>query len=175
MKRVLAAVFAMLLLMGSVACAEGVDVAAMSNEDLHAIIDSARGELAKRELVAGGKTVLFEQDGVTVYLTGNYTIAEWGEGKHVMLLEAAVLNGSAEDVGVYIDNCCVNGWEVYGGSIVGIGAGKNKKATLEIRLHEADIHSYEDIEDIEFKFHVSNASYKKLFDVEGITVHFNAE
>ena len=62
MKKFLTVLLALLLLCGS-CLAEGLDYASMTDAQLHDIVDAARNELTKRELVAEGKTLLFEQDG----------------------------------------------------------------------------------------------------------------
>ena len=63
MKKFLTVLLALLRLCGS-CLAEGLDYASMTDAQLHDIVDAARNELTKRELVAEGKTLLFEQDGV---------------------------------------------------------------------------------------------------------------
>ncbi len=172
----LISILAALMLLGGIAVSEGIDYASLTDDQLHEIIDLARNELARRELVAQEKTVLFEQDGVQLYLTGNYKVDEWGEGKHVLQLEAVVVNESDRKISVHIDTVSVNGWNVYGGSISNIDAGKKKKGSFEIRLYDADIHSYEEIEDIEFSFKVLDESYSRIFSTETpITVHFNRQ
>lgn len=165
---------AVICLLAGTAAAESMDYTAMTNEELHQIINLARNELTRRELAAGSKILLFEQDGVSLYLTGGYEIQEWGTGKHVLKLEGIVINDSDQMIDVRIDTVTVNGWEVYGGIIQKVDAGKKKKDTFEIRLYDGDIHSYEEIEDIEFNFRVTaSADYKKLFTVENVTVYFN--
>ena len=58
MKKFLTVLLALLLLCGS-CLAEGLDYASMTDAQLHDIVDAARNELTKRELVAAEKTVLF--------------------------------------------------------------------------------------------------------------------
>ena len=175
MKKILVLVLAALLALCGVATAEA-DYSAVSDDELHTVIDAARNELARRELTASADTVLFDQDGVQCYLTGNYEVKEWGEGKHVMQLEAVVINDTDVTVNVSIEACYVNGWEVYGGLIQKTDPGKKQKDTFEIRLFDADIHSYEEIEDIEFTFKVANSDdYSVIYKLDPITVHFNAD
>ena len=59
MKKFLTVLLALLLLCGS-CLAEGLNYASMTDAQLHDIVDAARNELTKRELVAAEKTVLFE-------------------------------------------------------------------------------------------------------------------
>lgn len=176
MRRLFALLMAAMLLLAVPAFAEETDFASMTDEALHALIDGARNELVKRELVAGGKILLFEQDGVQLYLTGNYTVQSWGEGKPVLQLEGIVINDTEQMIGVYIDTVAVNGWDVYGGCIINVDPGKKKKASFEIRLYDGEAMTYEEIEEITFNFRVSESStYKKLFDAPDITVQFNQE
>lgn len=176
MRRLFALLMAAMLLLAVPAFAEETDFASMTDEALHALIDGARNELVKRELVAGGKILLFEQDGVQLYLTGNYTVQSLGEGKPVLQLEGIVINDTEQMIGVYIDTVAVNGWDVYGGCIINVDPGKKKKASFEIRLYDGEAMTYEEIEEITFNFRVSESStYKKLFDAPDITVQFNQE
>lgn len=88
---------ALLLLLSlalSTACAEGLDFSSMDDAQLHTIIDSARNELAMRELVMSENVVLFEQDGVSVYLTGEYETMEYDSENLYMLLKAVIINDS---------------------------------------------------------------------------------
>lgn len=175
MKKILVLLLAVLLAFCAVATAE-TDYSSMTDDELHTMIDAARNELVRRELTASADTMLFDHDGIQCYLTGNYEIKEWGEGKHVMLLETVVVNNTDVMMDVRIDGCYVNGWEVYGGIIQKTDAGKKQRDTFEIRLYDADIHSYEEIQDIDFTFKVTKSDdYSMIFQLDPITVHFNAE
>lgn len=110
----------------SFALAEGMDFASMSDDALRALVDAARNELAKRELTAAENTVLFEQNGVKVYLTGAYDLSY---DNAYLSLEAVVVNDSDKKVNVSVDTACINGWDVYGSGIGDISAGKKKKAS----------------------------------------------
>ena len=71
MKKILV-LLAALMLTVLPAMAKQLDYANMKDDELQAIVDSARNELTKRQLEEDGKTLLFEHDGISVYLTGEY-------------------------------------------------------------------------------------------------------
>ena len=174
MKRFTAVLFAALFLVMNVAFAEGLDFASMSDEELHSIIGGARNELAKRELVAGENTVLFEENGVSVYLTGEHDV--YGDDTLYLELGAVVVNDTEYSIGVDLESVSINGWIVYGGGVSETEPGKRQEGTLDIDLSDAEISSYEEIEDIEFEFYVyDEETYDTLFSVDPVTVHFNAE
>ncbi|MGJ4851823.1 hypothetical protein ACH6CV_16415 [Bacillota bacterium Meth-B3] len=173
MKKFLSSVLVLALLFSAgFALAEGADFASMKDDELHALINGARNELTKREMVAAEKTVLLERDGITVYLTGEHKT--WGDGG-VLGLEAVVVNDSENTVNVMMNSASVNGWNVLTGGIFSVESKKKKKNTFEIRIHEAELSSYEAIEDMEFVLRVSDSnSYDKIFETDKISLHFNA-
>ena len=155
----------------SFACAEGLDFAAMSDEQLKEIIDGARNELAKRELILAEKTVLFEQDGVSAYLTGEYEIQEYDDV--YLSLEVVVINDSNKTVWISTDPVSVNGWNVFAYGISETSAGKKQKANLEFCISDAEITTFEEVEEIEFVFELVDEDTSMVFSTtEPITIHF---
>lgn len=158
------------------AFAEGTDLAAMTDEELHSLIDAYRNELTRRELVAGEKVVLFEQDGISVYLTGEYKV--YGNDDKFLTLEVVVINDGDVEISISADDyhLCINGWDCFTNGIGKVPAGKKLKGELSINLSHAEISTYEEIEDIEFSFIVSDAeTFKELFTTDPVTVHFNVQ
>lgn len=176
MKRTLALLFALLMLCGT-CLAEGLDYPSMTDEQLHAVIDAARNELSKRELVLDGKTLLFEKEGVSVYLTGDFKEDSFTtDSLHYMRAEVIVVNDSDLNVRVGIDSMSVNGWEVSCSGFSAVSAGKKVKDELYFNAVDTDVTSVEEIETVEITFRLSNAdTYKFFADVEPITLHFNVQ
>ena len=162
-------------LCSSFALAESLDYAAMTDEQLHTLIDSARAELLKRELsITGDNLLLFQQDGISLYITGGYDYLSFGEKGRALKLEAIIINESEQEINIGIDNVAVNGWEVYGGSILKTGPGKKQKGAFEIRIYEAGFETYQEIQDFEFIFKVqASEGFKTIFKTSPITVHLN--
>lgn len=166
--------FVVICMAATWAIADDLDYASMTDDQLAAVISAARSELLKRDMVAKENLKLFEQDGISLYLTGGYEVKEWGEGKHVLELEGIVINDTDQMIDVRIDNVAVNGWEVYGGIIQKVGAGNKKKDTFEIRIYDADIHSFDEITDIQFVFRTTKSEgFDKIFALDPITVQYN--
>lgn len=175
-KKFLCAFFALVMLFAAAlpleAFADGPDVSGMTTEELHALINAARNELTARELSAGGETVLFDQGGVKVYLTGNYSIESYDWATYIYF-EAVVINDTDATIDVYFISSTVNGWDVNSVGIGEITAGHKKKGTFELTISDAEINSYEEIEDAEFVFYVmDNDTWDRLFETDSITVHF---
>lgn len=174
MKRLVALVLALMLLCGP-ALAE-IDWTGMSDEEIRAAIDSGRNELVKRGMLAAENFVLVDQDGVQVYLTGNYSWSEYGEDYRQIELEAIVINDSDKKVTVSIDGCYVNGWEVYASGIYDTAAGKKQKDTFDVSLVEADVTVFEEIEDIEFTFRLYDSDeFETIANLDPVDVQFNAD
>lgn len=176
MKKILTVVLALLLLCSS-CLAESLDYASMTDAQLHDIVDAARNELTKRELVAAEKTVLFEQDGVTVYMTGDYTMQESSISDAVWLtINIIVVNDSGRDVGISIVNPSVNGWNVSSLSLSPTSKGKKSKQELTLDVKDAEVKSLEEIEGLEIAFRMFDCeTYKTFAKVPAITLHFNVQ
>lgn len=174
MKKVLAFLLAVLFAcMICTAGAEGTDFTAMSEDELHALVDGARNELAKRELVAAEDTVILEQDGVTVYLTGAHNVSSDGA---YLYLEAVVVNDSDKKVSVSVDSACINGWDVYGGGIGETSAGKKQKGEFDFSLGDAEISSFEEIEELELELYLYDAdAWERISDNIPVTLTFAGE
>ena len=173
MKRILA-MFLLFLMIGGVAMAEMPNYEAMTDEELHTMIDLARNELMRRELVFGEKVMLIDQDGIQVYLTGKYEIKSYSST--VLYLEAVVINNTNMNVTVSNENykASVNGWDVRAESIAFTNPGKKQKKSFEITISEAEISSFEEIEDIEFNLYAYDTEkYARICEPDPITVHFN--
>lgn len=173
MKRIISLILAMLMLIAGTAFAEAtIDFTAMTDEQLHDLINGARNELAKRELAMSADLTLFEQDGVTVYLTGEYEI--WGSDNIYIDFEAVVVNDSDKLVSILVDISSINGWDVYGSGISETSAGKKQKGNLEFLLTDADISTYEEIEEIELSLTIYDSeNWETISTVEGIVIQFN--
>lgn len=174
MRKIFAFLLSVLLVcLSCAASAEGVDYTAMNDEELHALVDGARNELAKRELNAAEDTVIFEQEGVEVYLTGEHEVL----GEAYLDLEAVVINDSDKSISLMVDSASINGWDVFCDGIYEVSSGKKKKGALEFNLEDAEISSYEEVEDIEISFYlVDNESYDNITEPsDSIALHFNAD
>ena len=163
-----------LLLSVSVAVSEDFDMSSMTDEQLHKILDSVRNELTKRELVFGEKTVIFDQDGVQVYLTGDCSV-----GKRYTELYAVVVNNS--DVPVRFETSpdytiTVNGWDTWGDPdyLRTTSPGKKQKGYINFNSENAEITSFDQIEDIEITLVLKNADTRKVISTgKTVIIHFN--
>ena len=176
MKKFLTVLLALLLLCGS-CLAEGLNYASMTDAQLHDIVDAARNELTKRELVAAEKTVLFAQDGVTVYMTGDYTIRESSISDDIWLkINIVVVNDSGRDVGIDTVNPSVNGWDVSASILSTTTKGKKSKQELTLNVKDAEVKSLDEIEELEIAFRMFDGeTYKTFAEMPAITLHFNVQ
>ena len=158
------------------AFAEAPDFSAMTDDELHELIDRARNELKVRECIAKENTVLIDQDDVKVYLTGKYEICEFYYPADLVSIkfETVVINDSNTTISIGIDSSTVNGWDVRNDGISGITAGHKKKGELEFYISEAEITSYEEIEDVILNLYIYDSdNWEVMAHVEPITLHFN--
>lgn len=172
MKKALAVFVALLLICGT-CFAEGLDYASMTDAQLHDIVNAARNELTKRELIAAQNTVLCEQDGVQVYLNGKYQL--WKSDENVFIeLGVIVINDSDKSISINIKECSINGWTTFAMGVSETPAGKKQKGTITIRISDADISTFEEIDDLEIAFQLYNMSeWKIVSNTDVVTVSFN--
>ena len=169
MKRILMFLMAALMVCSlCIAQAEGMDFTAMTDDELHALVDGARNELAKRELVVAEDTVILEQEGVTVYLTGEHEIDYSGN----LNLEAVVVNDSDREISVFLDSASINGWDVFNVGIGETSVGKKQKGFFLFQLEDAEISSYEEVEDIEMTLYLFDAEkFERVGEPVPVVVH----
>ena len=87
---------------------------------------------------------------------------------------AVVINDSESKIGVSLDDVSINGWNVYGSGIYDTAAGKKQTSSIEFNLTDAEISSFEEIEDIEFVVSVYDSdSYDTIATSDVVTLNFN--
>ena len=177
MKRIALTLLALVVLFSAFfpcsAFAEAPDLSDMTDEELHALIDAARNELTSREMKAAENTVLFEQEGVQVYMTGNNRTENYGDSAY-LYVEVIIINDSDKDIALVDKSVCVNGWEVMFFGVGGVSAGKKKKDEIELVISDASISSLEEVEDVEFVFQlVDENAYNIICTADPVTVHFD--
>ncbi len=146
------------------------DYSTKSVDELHAIINDVRTELLKRELVIGEKTLLFESNGVSLYLTGDYEDSWAG-----FQLNVIVINDSDKTISVTPDNlkASVNGWDVTCMSSTQVNAGKKLKGYFTFSLDEADVSSVSEIEEIELRLYIYDQDeWETIATLDPITIQF---
>ena len=121
--------------------------------------------------------MLFEQDGVTVYMTGDYTIRESSISDDIWLkINIVVVNDSGRDVGIDTVNPSVNGWDVSASILSTTTKGKKSKQELTLNVKDAEVKSLEEIEELEIAFRMYDGeTYKTFAEIPAITLHFNVQ
>lgn len=157
------------MMMFSTAYAVDIDWDNLSNEEVRAIIGAGRNEMAKRELIAAEKTVLFEQDGVTVYLTGESKLS-YGD----FYIGVVIVNNSDKTISIAFQDSYVNGWGLDGYGIYDTAPNKKQKGKIQIfRLEDAEVTEFEDIEEVELMVRVIDANFHTIFTPEPIVIMYN--
>ena len=174
MKRFFAILLAVLILLSAtMALAEGMDFTSMTDAELYALVNGARNELTKRELVAAENVVIVGQDGITVYMTGNNAINEYSP---VLEMEAVVVNDTEKSISVSVESASVNGWNVYGSGIYETTAGKKQKGVFELYLEDSDATTLEEVEDIEIELYIYDTdTYDRIGEAITVTMNLKGE
>lgn len=149
MKKILV-LFVALMMMVMPAMADQPDYVNMKDDELQTIVDSARNELVKRQLEEDGKILLFEQDGISVYLTGEYETDWMG----YILIKAIVINNTDKKYDIHPEDTTisVNGWDAAALTDLKAKPGQKKKGSIAFRPEDADIKTSDEIQDMVFYF-----------------------
>ena len=178
MKRIAFTLLALVMLFTAAfpcaASAEAPDFSAASEVEILEVLNAIRNELVSRNLIQHEDLVLVDENGVKVYLTGKYEIEEYSSGSIYVELEAVVINDTDKKIGVRTDSSSVNGWDVDSSGISDISAGKKKKGEIELKISDADISTYEEIEDVELTMLVYDGeNFQTMFITQPITFFMN--
>lgn len=166
----LALILAMLLMFTS-ACAEGFDFASMDDATLQAIIDGAKAELDSRK--ATETPVLIDQDGVLVYLNGNNEVIQYDEETIYLSLETVIENSSPNRIWIINESMSINGYNVYSDNFPPVDAGNKRNCNLEFCISDANIKTYEELEEMVASFEVVNdETNDTIFKSEPATLYF---
>ena len=130
-----------------------------------------RNELTKRELIANGNTLLFDDQNVQIFMTGNGSPWEVS-GKKYYDVEMIVINNTEYDINIDFDKLSINGWDAPSGLIVQISSGKKKKDTISLSLTAASLQNYKEIEDVEAVINI-RIKGDVIFSSAPITIHFD--
>lgn len=173
MRKIVCFILAMILCVP--VCAFAEDYSSLTVEELYTMIDQAKAELLKRELVEAEKAVIVDADGISLILTGERELTASYDGTMKLTLDVMVVNSSDKNVGVSIDEIYINGWEESALASFSLAAGKKAKEKIEM-YHvdvDADLKAIEELETIEFHCHTYDAdSYHSLTKGIVITVQF---
>lgn len=176
MKRLVSMLLCLVMLISSTALAE-IDYASMTSEELEQLIADAQAELDRR----GGNEqdpdgfyadrVLFDIEGVRMYLTGEYTVKE-SFGNMRFYVEVVVENNSTQELGCMPSGSfSVNGWTGKWDAPSIPPAGNKTKGKLTFDMEAASISTFEEIKEVEFGLRVyETKNYRDIFDTGRIKI-----
>ena len=146
----------------------------MTNEELHQVIDLARNELFTREMLYSENQLLFEDENISLYFTGNYQVDGYEDFWYITF-EVILINNSEIEMWLGSEEAYINGWKVSSGMIEETLAGKKQKGWLDFTLSDANIYSFEEIEDIEFSYYFVEAENYEIYheSSQPVIIHFN--
>lgn len=170
MRKFVALVMVVLMVFGSVACAEGVDLDGMSEDQLVALIDDARLALVKYHPSVADGAVLYEDENVRVTLVGAPEVDDYDS----LLLNVIIENYSDHNLMICLENVSCNGWSIYDGG-VSVPANKKAKETFDFMsaVTDADLESGEDVQDVEGDlYYFDSDTYDNIIDPVHVTWTF---
>lgn len=146
MRKLIALVLVSILMFCSVASAEDIDLTAMTQEELTALIDDARLELTKYLPEAADGTILYEDENIRLTFTGNIEIDDYDS----LRINVIVENFTDHNLSVILQNVSCNGWAIWDAS-VRVPANKKAKETFDFMdaAIDAELEVAEDVQDVE--------------------------
>lgn len=171
MKKLLSLILVLLLFIPSTsALASNIDWQSMSDQEITDAINEARIELASRIPDSSDHMTIVNQDGIEVYLTRQYVVENPYADKFDLKLEAVAVNGTDQKVTISDNGSCINGWAVDTSGFYEVPAGRMQKGFITMRLNDANISTFEEINDIEFVLYAySNETYATIANFEPFT------
>ena len=171
--RKLFALLLVLLLIGGIAMADIVDYTGMTDEDIYQLIDSAKAEIERRDLIGNPEnlTVFYEQ-GVTIVITSFESNTDHWMYKPALVAQIKAVNTSDNDMSICIDNAAINGWEVDHDGMINLSAGHKEKARFEFNLEDADVATADELETLEIKFYYYTPESRDVVYTDPVTVTF---
>jgi len=163
MKKVLAMLVAASMALSAPCLGADLNYGSYSDSELQYIVDSARTELYQRQQRAeNGNLVLCDVDGVQVAITGEGKVGYGG----YLRFEVAISNNSGKTITIGTDKGYINGWESYCSlDAYQLEPKKKVKDELVFELEDAGISTIEEVEDLSFKFHVTDSqTYDRIWE-----------
>ncbi len=164
MKRGFLVFLIFLLLSTEVCCAQGLDFASMTDDELSAILSGASIELAMRKMEQQNCQLLFEKDDISVYLTGESDFWE-DEGMETLVLEVCVINQGPIDTYLYTESFYANAalinnsigiWDIEPYSAI--------EDSLFIDFYDTGFTKMDMLQDIAFRFDLYDDSTNDPYD-----------
>lgn len=146
----------------------------MTTAGLHNILDQVRIELLKRELSFTDNILVFEDEGVSLYFTGNYQLNVVDEDFTYIYFETILINNSDKEMWLDIPSAYVNGWKVFSGMIEETAPGKIHKSGIDFTISDANVFTVDDIEEIMFTYAFMDAETYEPYYSPGnsVVIHF---
>lgn len=162
------------LLCVTAAMAEAIDWNSMDDETIKAEIARAQAVLDSRgassESAGPGEVVISNYMGINITLT-DYEVDESSTLGTVLRIGYTAENTSKNDYSnIFLDGPSINGWEVNGSGSIDIKAGTKKNGNLRLKLADASITTYDEIETVDIAFYYMGR--EKVERSERITIPF---
>lgn len=172
MKKTVSIIILLVILSFSCVSYAEVDFKNMSDEEITQIIFDAQNELLLRKSKEETGNVVFENNGISIYITGNHEIDNWLE---LTEIECVIVNNSDFTlVKAGAESLIVNGWSVPALNQFNIFTDENVKpgsrikGKIKIKNEAVDINGFEDIKSIKLDFYTKtkNGQTIKIENVE---------
>ncbi len=165
-----------LCLMTGFSLAEGYS--SMTDQELLREINLMRNELLARDLVFFDGYVLYDGEGIRMYIDGPWTgkgdMNYRNEYQVTYTLPVILINSSENDVVMAVDSTYINGWKGNCNAYLDVKAGKKARGRLEVvstELTEEDVGKGPEEIELDFCF-INGQTYKRVTELTTVTIVF---
>lgn len=170
MRKLFVVFLVILMIVSIVPCTSFAAFEDKTDEELIADYNAIRLELGSRGYKAENKRVLYEGNGVQIYLNGDLSVEDNWMGPE-LIIPVVIVNGTDKNLYVQTRSQSINGWACDAMFSPEIPAGKKIKEDLGLLLEETDMTKIEEFEDAEFSFHIfSDDNWMDSWDTESIRI-----
>lgn len=155
MKKLITVILILSLILPAAALSDLPDVTAFSDQELKDLISACSQELMARNTSEPEGVLLYEYEGVRVYQTGDAYISS-----RYLYVPVAVYNDMDHEMVISVENCQINGWDVFGSNCRASGKAK-KKDDIAFNIEDADVTSIDQISSLRFVWQVYDYEDRK--------------
>ena len=149
MKKLLAVILAVTMLLPAIALADLPDISGLSDQELKDLISACSQELMSRNKSESEDTLLFEYEDVRVYQAGKPSIDRLG----YLTIPVTVYNDMDHEMVITPEDVTCNGWDIFATNCRATGNSKNKDE-LKFKVSDANVKSIDKIDSLLFRWEV---------------------
>lgn len=149
MKKLLAIILAVTMLLPAITLADLPDVSGMSDQELKDLISACSAELRARASYDQEGILIFEYEKIRIYQTDKAYVDSLG----FLYVPVVVQNDMDHEMVISAENAICNGWDIFAGNCRASGKTKNEDK-LAFKISDANLKKIDQIDSLTFHWEV---------------------